>query len=207
MSEEYWKIDNHEETRPDGFKHMIRWLDRELPLEQPLDSILEAGCEAAAFTPHLARRTGHLRSCDHSTTQIATNCKSLPDTSFFVQNLGKPIAAESKSFDAVWCAEALDQTRNPAFALDEFYRVLKPGGKLLIAVPYHGLFKNLLIALFQWNKHFAADNPHIRFFTINMLTGLVKKIGFRNICVEVCRSSKPLSSLRAPARILLSAKK
>jgi len=60
MSEEYWKINNRTDAVPDSFKNTIRWLDRELPLEQPLGSILEAGCGAATFTPHLARRTGHL---------------------------------------------------------------------------------------------------------------------------------------------------
>lgn len=207
MSEEYWKIDNHKDTSPDGFKNMIRWLDRELPLEEPLGGILDAGCGAAVFSPHLARRTGHLRACDHSATQIAANCKTLPNISFFVQDLGEPIAAESKSFDAIWCAEALDRLRNPAVALNEFYRVLKPGGKLFIAVPYHGFFKNLLIALFKWNMHFAANKPHLRFFTIKLLSRLVKKSDFRNIHVETCGPSKPLRSFFIPAHILLSAQK
>ncbi len=207
MSEEYWKINNCVETAPAGFKQIIRWLDRELPAEQPLDNLLEAGCGAAAFTPHLARRAGHMRACDISATQIAANCKDHPDVSFFVQDLGNPIAAESKTFDALWCAETLDRLPDPAFAIDEFYRVLKPGGKLLLVVPCHSLFKNLMIALFKWNTHFAPDNPRIRFFTVNMLSGLVKKTGFRNMKVETCGTNNPLTGLFAPAHILLSAKK
>ena len=203
MSEEYWKINNRTDAIPDGFKNTIRWLDRELPLEQPLGSILEAGCGSATYTPHLARRTGHLRSCDHSATQIATNCSLYSDANFFVQNLGKPIAAEAKSFDAVWCAQTLDQLRNPGVALNEFYRVLKPGGKLLIAVPYHGFPENLLTALFHWDTHFAADNPHIRFFSVKMLSELVKRTGFRKIETETCTGNRSLTR----RLILLSAKK
>ena len=205
--EEYWKISNQDETMPDGFKNIIRWLDRELPPEQPLDHILEAGCDDAVFTPHLARRASHLRACDIAPTRIAANCKAYPDVSFFVQDLGDSIAAESKSFDALWCSEELAHLRDPAFAITEFYRVLKPNGRLLLTVPYHGLFKNIRIALFNWNTHFATDNPHIRFFTVKTLYQLVKQVGFRNIRVETCGRNKPLRDLFAPAQILLSAKK
>ena len=205
--EEYWKISNRDGTTQGGFKNIIRWLDRELPPEQPLDHILEAGCADAVFTPHLARRTSHLRACDISPNRIAANCKAYPDVSFFVQDLGDSIAAESKSFDALWCSEELAHLRDPAYALTEFYRVLKPGGRLLLTVPYHGLFKNIRIALFNWNEHFAVDNPHIRFFTVKTLTRLVKKAGFRNIRVKTCGRNKPLCDLFVPAHILLSAKK
>jgi len=205
--EKYWKILNRDDTAQGGFKNMIRWLDRELPPDQPFEYVLEAGCNRAAFTPHLARRTGHLRACDISPNRIAANCKVYPDVSFFVQDLSDPIAAESKTFDALWCSDELAHLRDPAYAINEFYRVLKPGGRLLITVPYHGLLKNIRIALFNWNEHFAADNPHIRFFTVKMLAGLVKKAGFRNIQVETCGRNKPLRDLFIPAHILLSAKK
>lgn len=205
--EKYWEIGQHGGTIQGYFKNMLRWLDRELPLEQPLENILEAGCGAAAFTPHLAKRTGHMRACDISSSQIAANCKDYPDVSFFVQDLSEPIAAQSGSFDALWCSEVLEHLFSPVFALNEFYRVLKPGGKLLITVPYHGLFKNVMIALFKWNEHFAPNHPHIRFFTIKTLTRLVKRAGFRNIQVETCGMNKPLRDLLIPTNILLSAKK
>jgi SAM-dependent methyltransferase len=205
--EEFWKIGGHGGEIQGYFKNMLRWLDRELPLEQPLEHILEAGCGGGAFTPHLAKRAAHMRACDISATQIAANCKAWPDISFFVQDLGKPVAAASGTFDAVWCSEVLEHLFDPAFALNEFYRVLKPGGNLLITVPYHGLLKNVMIALFKWNEHFAPNGPHIRFFTVKMITRLVKKAGFRNIHAETCGMNKPLRDLLIPTNILLTAKK
>lgn len=182
--EVYWKIRNQDAAKKKTYTHRIEWMDRKLPIEEPFDNILDAGCGEALFTPHLARRAKHIRACDISTSQIATNCDVHPGMNFFVQNLANPIAAEAKSFDVIWCSDTLSQIINPTFTLREFHRVLKPSGQLLITVPFHGLFKNLKVALFHWEQHFDVENPNIRFFTIKTLTRLVKRVGFREILTE-----------------------
>jgi SAM-dependent methyltransferase len=40
------------------------------------------------------------------------------------------------AFDVVLCAEVLEHTHSPALALEEFRRVLRPGGKLLLTTPF-----------------------------------------------------------------------
>ena len=75
-------------------------------------------------------------------------------------------------FEAVWCSEVLEHLFDPAFALREMHRILRPGGRLLVTVPYHGGLKNVLIALFKWDEHFAPHNPHIRFYTKRTLARL-----------------------------------
>jgi len=47
--------------------------------------------------------------------------------------------------------------------------LLKPGGTLLVSCPYHGLAKDLLISLLWFDRHFAPDHPHIRFYTLRSL--------------------------------------
>lgn len=202
-----WKIRNQGPMLPGFHKNILLWLDRELPPDESAGSILEAGCGAAVFSPHLARRANHLRAFDPSTAQISANCEAHPGISFFIQDPGDRLAAESKSFDAIWAAGTLAQIANPSFAMQEFYRVLQPGGRLLITVPYHGFLKNLLIALFRWDRHFAPDLPAIRFFTKKMITGLVHSTGFHDIRVETCGRDKPLRDFFIPSIILLSAKK
>ena len=49
------------------------------------------------------------------------------------------IPAEDKSFDAILCSEVLEHVPEPAKALDEFARLLKPGGKLILTVPFASL--------------------------------------------------------------------
>lgn len=43
------------------------------------------------------------------------------------------------SFDAILCSEVLEHIPDPNKALDEFARLLKPGGKLILTVPFASL--------------------------------------------------------------------
>lgn len=49
------------------------------------------------------------------------------------------IPAPDASFDAVLCSEVLEHVPEPTHALDEFARLLKPGGKLILTAPFASL--------------------------------------------------------------------
>jgi ubiquinone/menaquinone biosynthesis C-methylase UbiE len=46
------------------------------------------------------------------------------------------IPAPDASFDAILCSEVLEHVPEPTHALDEFTRLLKPGGKLILTAPF-----------------------------------------------------------------------
>ena len=46
------------------------------------------------------------------------------------------IPVEDASFDAILCSEVFEHLPDPLLALDEFARLLKPGGKLIITTPF-----------------------------------------------------------------------
>ena len=46
------------------------------------------------------------------------------------------IPAQDASFDAILCAEVLEHVPDPTLALDEFARLLKPGGQLILTAPF-----------------------------------------------------------------------
>lgn len=46
------------------------------------------------------------------------------------------IPREDQSFDALLCAEVLEHIPNPVLALQEFARLLKPQGKLILTAPF-----------------------------------------------------------------------
>ena len=49
------------------------------------------------------------------------------------------IPAPDESFDAVLCSEVLEHVPEPTHALDEFARLLKRGGKLILTAPFASL--------------------------------------------------------------------
>lgn len=46
------------------------------------------------------------------------------------------IPSPDASFDAILCSEVLEHVPEPTHALDEFARLLKPGGKLILTAPF-----------------------------------------------------------------------
>ncbi|SRR6266581_7929880 len=49
------------------------------------------------------------------------------------------IPEQDAAFDAILCSEVLEHVPDPTKALDEFARLLKPGGKLILTAPFASL--------------------------------------------------------------------
>lgn len=204
----------------EGYKHtgqvqgyapnFLRWMKRELtpaPGQHRRHRGLEAGCGDASFTAQFAEFLDETHAVDISAAQIEENRRRHPEVSFQAHDLACPLPFPAGYFNAIWCSEVLEHLFDPLFALREFQRVLAPGGILLVTVPYHGRFKNLLIALFKWEHHFDPEYPHLRFFTDRSLGGITRKAGFSAVKFEHCGMSLPLRDFLVPTNILMRATK
>ena len=56
-----------------------------------------------------------------------------------------------------------------------------------------------------WDEHFDPEHPHLRFFTKNTLSCLVRKAGFECIVMATCGMNQPLRDLLIPTNLLLKA--
>lgn len=72
--------------------------------------------------------------------------------------------------DAILCTEVLEHTREPQKVVAELFRLLKPGGKLLVSVPM------------SWNLHYEPTDFYR--FTSYGLTYTLEKAGFNVIKVQ-----------------------
>lgn len=203
----YWSERGNAEYDAPYFKPMKQFLLREImPLNKRLD-ILDAGCGAAAFTPILKNFSSTIVATDISAEQIEINQEKHQDIKFMFADLSEPLPFKDNSFDIIWSSEVLEHLYFPLFALQEFHRVLRPGGKALLTVPYHGLFKNLIIALFKFDRHYDPKYPHVRFFTKKTLSKLVLKSGFGKIFSYTCGMDDFLRDMIIPTNLLVSAQK
>jgi SAM-dependent methyltransferase len=183
------------------------WMHAELQ-GLPRDArILEVGCGDASFTKSLAEYSSEVTAIDISAHQIEQNARAHPEITFVRHDVAERFPFEDAAFSCIWCSEVLEHLFDPGFALREMHRVMVRGGRLLVTVPYHGLFKNVLIALFKWDEHFAPNNPHIRFFTKNTLSRLTAEAGFKEIEVRTCGMNQPLRDLFVATNILQKARK
>lgn len=49
----------------------------------------------------------------------------------------KKLPFKNNSIDEIWCSHTLEHVDNVIACIEEFYRILKPNGKLTIKVPYY----------------------------------------------------------------------
>jgi 2-polyprenyl-6-hydroxyphenyl methylase/3-demethylubiquinone-9 3-methyltransferase len=91
---------------------------------------------------------------------------------------------EHRSVDLVWCSEVLEHVADVAHLLLEARRVLRPGGRLLATVPFHGRVQGAALALTRFEAHFDPLGQHLRFFTRRSLTATLVAGAFERVDVR-----------------------
>lgn len=89
--------------------------------------------------------------------------KTHPELDYLSDIQSMPL--ENESFDTVLSAEVLEHVPDPEKALREIYRVLKPGGKLVISIPH---------LMYMHNE----PNDFYRYTKYGLRT-LLERVGFR----------------------------
>lgn len=203
----YWAEGHKHTGKRQGYAENFRkFMASALAAGQPHARGLEAGCGDASFTPEFARYFRETHAIDISESQVEENRRQHPGIFFRQHDLSKPLPYADGFFSAIWCSEVLEHLFDPLYALQEFNRVMAPSGQLLVTVPYHGKFKNVMISLFKWDHHFDPEYPHVRFFTKNTLARITEKAGFKNLGLSTCGMNQPLRDLLIPTNILMSAR-
>lgn len=118
--------------------------------------VLEAGCAtgigARMFAAAGARSVLGLEYSAEFLAQARTHANP-PRIKYEQANLNEPLPCSDASFDVVVCTEVLEHIRQQQTAIDEFYRVLRPGGVLLISVPDLAVEEG-------WERVNRFGNPH-----------------------------------------------
>jgi len=99
------------------------------------------------------------KHCKYESTDVVDNYNCLD----FVCSLAN-IPRKDYAYDSVLSTEVLEHVEDPQKVIDEFYRILKKGGKLFLTTPQ------------SWRIHQAPHNYF--YFTYYGLKSLLKKAGF-----------------------------
>lgn len=103
------------------------------------DTILDVGCGMGGSSIYLANKfhvnmTGITLSEKqmHMATEIVHTCK-IPHVTFQIEDALTLASFHDQTFDIVWSLESCEQFFDKNLFLQQAYRVLKPGGKLMLA--------------------------------------------------------------------------
>ncbi len=153
-------------------------LQKALTELSPGSLVLDAGCGNGEFSLFLVELGYEVTGVDISSAAIAKARMAIPESRFEVASLETGLPFTEGEFAAVWCTEVLEHLFDVHTALTELNRVLMPSGLFVLTTPYHGLIKNLAIALAGFEQHYNPYLSHIRFFTRKSLGVCLTRAGF-----------------------------
>jgi 2-polyprenyl-3-methyl-5-hydroxy-6-metoxy-1,4-benzoquinol methylase len=83
--------------------------------------------------------------------------------------------------------EVVEHVYYPRHSAATLFAMVKPGGTAIVSTPYHGYWKNLVLALSgKMDAHFTPlwDHGHIKFWSIKTLGELLREAGFVDLRFE-----------------------
>lgn len=131
---------------------------------QPGQSVLDYGCFNGEFIRTLASSPKHIVASGVDKNKDIVDANNNPNITHIKDKL--PFA--DATFDVVTIFDVIEHIHDQAFVLNELFRVLKPGGRLVVSVPQqyifsfldHGNFKYRFPALHKFwylRKHSLED--------------------------------------------------
>jgi len=145
--------------------------------------ILDLGCGNGHLVSYLVKQGYDAYGTDASENGIAIAKKEYPDR-FFLQDLSTdqlPIELQKLKFDTIISTEVIEHLYNPDSFIEFCKNALQKNGELIISTPYHGYWKNLLLAVLdKWDSHHDPTwhGGHIKFWSKNTLSKLLANKGF-----------------------------
>lgn len=102
----------------------------------------------------------------------------------FRQSITKNIKIESESTDYVTMLAVLEHLKHPKEIIEECYRILKPGGKLLITVP--SPYSKPILELFAKMRLVRPEmiDQHENYFQKQQLQKMIESAGFASVQVN-----------------------
>lgn len=153
--------------------------------------VLDIGCGDGNLLFQLRRQFDELWGLEFSAERLRQARAYLKDLNF--NGLGgsaeKIPEIPSESIDCIVTADVIEHIPDVYAATSEMYRILKPGGILLINTPNIAFIKKRMLltcgrfpSTSQPNEGLGNDilfdGGHLHYFTYRSLTGLLKKYGF-----------------------------
>jgi SAM-dependent methyltransferase len=132
---------------------------------RPGARVLDLGCGAGRFVAALRDAGADPVGVELAEAALERARSNAPGADLRLLDGDGSLPLEHMSVDLVWCSEVLEHVADTAYLLLEVRRVLRPGGRLLVTVPFHGRLKSALIALARFDTHFDPLGQHLRFYT------------------------------------------
>lgn len=176
-----------------ALRRRAKWILEKIRIKNP-KSVLDVGCGDGFYLHLLAALFPKARivGIDKDKNALRSAVINLKSQNLSIKHGDVyNLSFASNSFDIVLASEVLEHLKDDLKGLKEIYRVLRPGGLLLISVPHANY--PILWDPINWfiekifNTHIKKGffsgiwNQHERLYFKDQLMKLVKRIGFKDV--------------------------
>jgi SAM-dependent methyltransferase len=143
--------------------------------------VLDLGSGDGRIAGLLAEAGGEVTGVDRSATALERARAAHPQIRFLPLSDDGSLPLADASFDVVVAVNVLEHVADTQRLMSEARRVLAPGGRLAIAVPYHGRVEAAWSALTSFERAHDPLEPTLRFYTRRSLTALLHQFGYGDV--------------------------
>lgn len=150
------------------FRRIIKYLPEK-------SKVLDLGC---GYNGKLLRKIAYKIDCGYGIDLSVNSRANERNIELVEHDLSRPLPFSDGEFDIVISLANLEHLETPEQSMMEIYRVLKPGGKLLLTTPsiYGKYFLEFLAFIGLVSKREIFD--HKQYFNKKILEDYCEKIGF-----------------------------
>jgi len=148
--------------------------------------VLDVGCGNGFTCGEFLKRGCRVVGVDLSSQGIEAARRAHPGGRFEVLAADDALLERlgEAPFDLVVSTEVIEHLYSPRPYAHGCFQALRPGGRFICTTPYHGYFKNLVLALFnKWDRHADPlwDGGHIKLWSHRTLSKLLTEAGFTGL--------------------------
>lgn len=163
--------------------------------------VLEIGCGRGGFSHYIVFKYPAIKllyACDYSESALEIGRAKFGTSKISWQHEDiQRLSFPDKTFDTVISCETIEHVPSPLKALAEMYRVLKPGGRLILTCPnYFNLFGIWCLYRKMIGKPYTeGGQPYVNYILIPAIITKIKRLGFK---IDHFHSSEFVVPARVP---------
>lgn len=153
-----------------------------VPAAPPSLRVLDIGCGTGLNASQIAASGHDVVGVDVSDVAI----EKFKECGFegYVCDVIEGMPFEDNSFDLVFAAEVIEHIADTEAFLQELFRVLKPGGRLILSTLNSAFWGFRVFAVLGRTLSEVQHPGHIRFFSVKGLTAWCRNSGFTDVAAS-----------------------